>query len=322
MANNRTFYAIKELAFKDNADPSGDLYSPSGWEVAHGVQTLSMTTTYNLEQIFEFGQLAIYENAEGIPDIEVTIEKVLDGTKPLYLMTTDENFVELVGRTADYRTDMLLQIYADTQSRASGTAVQQVTGSGMYLSAITYTYGVDGAFTESISLVGNNKVWGNLVGQPSGAFNTDEKATIIGSGVQFRENFDLAGSTLPSQIPTDDISKIQSITVSADLGREEIFALGQKDPFFRFVTFPIEITTAIEVVTAEGDLIDARADQDNLVDETIILLTDSGLSINLGTSNKLASTDFGGGDSGGGNDSITYNYSTQNDLTIEHVSFT
>lgn len=34
---------------------------------------------------------------------------------------------------------------------------------------------------------------------------------------------------------------IQPITISADLGREEIYELGRNRPYFQFVQFPVEI---------------------------------------------------------------------------------
>ena len=55
---------------------------------AHGVQSVGITTTFNLEQVFELGQLAIYENVEGTPDVEVTMSKVLDGYIPLFCLAT------------------------------------------------------------------------------------------------------------------------------------------------------------------------------------------------------------------------------------------
>ena len=66
MANDRVYYAIQQVSFgKDTGGSSGTR------TVAHGVQSIGITTTFNLEQVFELGQLAIYENVEGTPDVEV-----------------------------------------------------------------------------------------------------------------------------------------------------------------------------------------------------------------------------------------------------------
>ena len=59
--NNRIFYAIQQVAIGQESD---NLYY-----ILKGVQSVSMTTTFNLEQAFQLGQLEIYENIEGVPSI-------------------------------------------------------------------------------------------------------------------------------------------------------------------------------------------------------------------------------------------------------------
>lgn len=373
MPNNRVFYAIHSVAFKDNAAPPtnevvdivpGVDVEPTGttgekiWEVGRGVQSVGMTTTFNFEQVFELGQIEIYEFIEAEPEIEITIEKVLDGTKPLWFLSTARGTTTLTERTADYRTDIAVSIYSDTQTRASGLPISMVLASGMYASSITYTFPVDGNFTESLTCVGNDKIWADFegvtgasdtfpdngsstdqvpVGFPSGTqFQTLEDAAVIGSGVQRRESLDLDCTRLPTQIPGISssgtlegiVEHLQTITVSTDLGREDIFELGKKRPFTKFVTFPIEVTTAIEVVTSQGDFVDAVAFEEtcsrsnNTVNEEIILCLCEGLNINLGLKNRLQSVDMAGGEAGGGNMTITYNYQNFNDLTITHSTFT
>ena len=80
---NRIYFANQQVAFRKDGDIT--------WIAAHGVQSVAVTTTFNLEQAFELGQLAIYENIEGVPDIEITMSKVLDGYPLLYHLATDED---------------------------------------------------------------------------------------------------------------------------------------------------------------------------------------------------------------------------------------
>lgn len=386
MANNRVFYAIHSVAFKQNGTtPTNEIVPiragrdvvPSGrWELARGVQSVGMTTTFNFEQVFELGQIETYEYVELEPEIEFTVERVLDGTKPLWFMTTGpRGATTLTNRTASYKVDVAVPIYRDTQTRATGLPVSMVLGSGMYVSSINYTFPVDGNFTEQVTLVGNDKIWADYqlggdaypaeasghtitptasspLGFPSGynpqwysdtqlgigAFTTTvgEDATVIGSGVQRRESFDLTNSRLPTEIPGVSasgtlggiIEHIQSITVSTDLGREDIFELGKKRPFFKFVTFPIEVTCAIEAITSNGDLIDAVSREPqacqrerNTVNQAIKVVLCEGLTIDLGSKNRLQSVDWSGGEAGGDNVTVTYNYQNFNDLTITHSIF-
>ena len=74
MANNRIYYAIQQVTLGTGSVP------------VHGLQSVGLTTNFNLEQVFELGQLSIYQNVENIPEIEVTLNKVLDGYPLLYVL--------------------------------------------------------------------------------------------------------------------------------------------------------------------------------------------------------------------------------------------
>jgi len=302
--------------------PSGQLAQLCGWEVPLGIQTVSIGTTFNLEDKFTLGQLDAYENVEGIPEVEVTIENCLDGTKPLWLMVTDPDFTDLKGSTADYKVDIAVNVYPDVQSSAIGTADSVVVSSGAFISAWSLDMPTDGNFIESVTLVSNDKTWGGEEGTPSGYFPTSDSydAEVIGSGVLRSENFVRSTSTLPADVPTDD--KISNINVSVDITREDIFELGFKTPSTRVVTFPVTVTTTIETITSEGDKVNAIGDgRKNLVNRSIVIKTDSGLTVDLGTKNKLSSVTFEGFDAGGGNATCSFEYTNSNSLTISHDAF-
>lgn len=332
--NNRIFYAIQALGFAPHGvEVSG---VPSGFLTASGVQSVGITTTFNLEQVFELGQLELYENIEGIPDIELTAQKVLDGAPLIYHMATQQaSSPSLVGRSNE-RAYVALNIYPDTQENASGTPLQTVGMSGMFVSALSYTLNVDGNSTEDVTLVGNDKEWfaAAIFFAPVGFDGTSAPP----SGVQRREDVVMgsgaAGSVSlwPTEIPGIDASgnnievsgafpaHIQTVTISTDLGREELFELGRRGPYHRFVTFPVEVTCAIDITSSEGDLVDARSEGTNLVDQTIDILMLDTTRFNLGSNNKLASITYGGGDAGGGNVLTSFNYSNFNSLTVTQAN--
>ena len=290
------------------------------WEVPYGMQNTSISTAFNTEDVFQIGQLDTYENLETLPEIEVSMERVLDGTKPLWLMCTDSRYASLKGRTADFKVDIAVNVYPDSQDSATGTADSVVFCSGMYLSSLSYNFTTDGNFTESVTMIGNDKTWNNGATRPSGHFPVAASfnAAVIGSGVQRSEDFDAAGSTLPAEISNDD--HIQSISVSADIGREDIYELGTKAPYYRAVSFPIEVTCSFEVITSAGDGVEALSTQDNLVARQITIVTDGGLTINLGANNKLTSVSYGDFSTGGDSVTCTFEYSNSNSLLITHTA--
>jgi len=351
-ANKRVFYAITKAGFA----PVGS----NNFTTAHGVQSLGTTTTFNLEQVFELGQLAIYENIEGVPDVEVTMEKVLDGWPPLVTLATQgAAAATLVGRSNASCT-VGIGIYDDTDAmanQATGNAVTEVHMSGLYISSFGYEVTVDGNATETCSLVGNNKLWVGTAGEASGTFNDgthwdgssaiatndDRPYSIEGSGgVNRREDvlFGAGMSILPDEIPGisssgynepdangDFPAHVQRIAVNVDLGREEMFELGRRGVYHRYVNFPVEVTTEIGIMSVSGDMISATEDglfsegtcgRYNLTDQIITLRMCEGLVVDCGTRNKLASVGMTGGDTGGGNQEITYTYTNFNDCTVTH----
>lgn len=352
MANNRIYYAIQNV-----------LLGPANSSMTRvkGLQTVGVTTNFNLEQVFEMGQLSIYQNVEGIPDIEVTLNKVLDGYPLLYTLATETGTGVAAGLIAanpsipgrqNARCDMQLAVYADTNVAATGATVQALTCSGMYVSSVSYTFPVDGNFTEDVTLVGNNKVWGTPFNGGTGPSVTAPFASD--TGVARRQYLKMGSCRFPTQIPGITESGInpldvngsgygahfQNITVSCDFGREAIQELGTLAPYHRYVTFPVEVTSEFEVVAISGDNISATESgyytgltgsgiatsstpctaRHNLVDETIFIETCEGTRIYLGTKNKLTSVNYTGGDTGGGNVSVTYSYSTFNDFVVAHAS--
>lgn len=334
MPNSRIIYATQALGLAPhNVAASGG--APSGFTEVHGVQSVGLNTTFNLEQVFELSQLSLYENIEGIPDIELTTQKVLDGYPLVYhLATPSATSPTLIGRSNE-RCYVALNIYPDVNENASGTPIQMVGMSGMYVSSLSYTLNVEGNSTEDVTLIGNNKEWFGAVNHfvPVGFDSLD--APTGSGGVQRREDVlmgsGVSGSIWPTEIPGIDVNgfnnqsgdsflaHIQTVTISADLGREDLLELGRRGPYYRFVSFPVEVTCAIEVTSSEGDLIDALADPPggtNLIDQEIVIYMRDGTKFDLGTKNKLSGVTYGGGDASGGNASVTFSYSTFNTLTV------
>lgn len=319
MANNRIFYACQAAAIKQlHYNSSTGAWAGVAADVhqCEGLQSVGINTNFNLEQVFELGQLEIYENVEGIPEVEITMEKALDGKRLLFNSCSTAG--EKVTQTTQDRADVSVAIYADSGNADSAdTKLSHVLATGMYVSNVSYTFPIDGNATESITFVGNAKEWGasaDRVTNPSGT-KTGVGAPGAG-GVQRREDFNLSGSTIPSVVTA--AGKLQSITVSSDFSREDILELGSKTPYYRAASFPIEVSCEFEVVAIDGDKIAVSESTDNITDETISIISSAtnGTTLNLGAKNKLTSISYGGGDAGGGNATITFSYINYNDLLV------
>lgn len=361
MANNRIYYAVHQVGLKEDGDVGA-------FTEVHGAQSVGITTNFNLEQVFELGQLSIYENRENIPDVEVTLNKVLDGYPPIYLLASTAATAPTLAARSKYKAIFGLAIFDDTLESATGTPGSVVQCSGMYINSISYNFPVDGNFNEDVTLVGNDKVWLNdpnptnpNLPTPSfdGAFTSLDSPIGLG-GVNRRENMqftydsgegldvngmvaDSDATILPPDVygisssgtnektnGADFDAHVSNITVSTDLGREDVNELGRKAPYFRSPTFPVEVTCEVEVTSASGDMVsatevgiystgtDACSQGGNLQNRTIRIATCEGTRIYLGVKNKLSSVSYSGGDAGGGNVAVTYSFSTFNDFTVMH----
>lgn len=357
MPNRRVFYATRKAGIA----PLGS----NSHTTLRGVQSVGMTTNFNLVAAFEMGQISIYQNIEGIPDVQVTMEKLLDGNPPLYTLATQQGTAAtLVGRSSA-QFSLAVSTYPDTSLNANGAIPgAEVKMSGLYASSVGYQVNVTDNATESFSAVGNEKTWVSLVAGTSFASYTDPNAfttvtgpkSISGSGGVNRKESVLftytgpgrdvngaisgVGTVLPLNIPgvsasgTNNLvgniynAALQSFSCNCDLGREDLFELGRRGPYFKYVNFPIEVTTEISVIAASGDLISGTSDGiiagvgcslgTNLTDQTIRLHMCEGLQVDLGKKNKLSSVNETGGDAGGGNVEVTYTYTNQNDFSVYH----
>lgn len=334
--NNRIFYAIQQVGI---APLGSTTFNP-----VHGVQSVGVTTSFNLEQAFELGQISIYQNIENIPEVEVTLERVLDGYCPAYLLATQGAPTASLAGRANQSCNVAMSIFSDQQDAASGTPITQAFMSGMFFSSVSYSLQVDGNATENLTLVGNNKLWLTSGFTFTGAF-ADNDAPIAVGGISRRQHvlFDTVVSTLDVNGQVNDPTvtilppdiagisasgtnqrradgtfncKVQSFNASVNLGRDEIFELGNKAQYTRYASFPAEVTSEITAIALSGDMVNAVATGINTLDRTINFAVAEGTKIFLGNRNRLVSANMGGGDAQGGNTTITYNFRNYNDFTI------
>lgn len=329
--NNRIFWACQAVGLARDGSQS---FTP-----IHGLTSVGTTANFNLETFYEVGQLAAYDIWSDVPSVEVTLEKNMDGYPLIYHLATPQATDSAINGRCPLKSIMALSIFADVVASASGTPLNECQLSGLYVSSLSYTWPVEGNSVESVSLVGNNMTW-----KPgaSAAFtgqlfdNTDQPFGLaVSGGIQRREDIIYAGQAnitlLPSDIPGISSSgtqtanadgsfpvHVQSISISADLGKEEINELGHKAPYYRYTSYPIDVTTAIEVICTSGHMISA-VEGTELSNRTIQVVTRDSTKVNTGSRNKLQSVQYGGGGTDGSNATMTFTYITQNALTVTHA---
>ena len=223
MAGNRLYFPVQAVLFYGGddwdvmetsaKDPITGVvdYStatPADPFVAHGVQDVSLTSNFALTPVFELGQSNVYENTEGIPTVEVTVSKVLDGRALLWHLTTlDAKNPTLSGRTSVYSTfqlglwpdDQQSCFWAGTNTVANDGSLDQnntdevtpvavITCPKCFPSSLGYTINVTEASTENLTLSGNEKVWARAM-QSNKLLPGGRNALVIQDDTRFNTAF-------------------------------------------------------------------------------------------------------------------------------------
>ena len=316
MANDRTFYACQAVAVGIQTPNGQGGFSEPTYQFIHGVQSVGLNTSFDFDNIFELGQLEIYDSVLKIPQIEITLEKVLDNHPTVYTLAAPNQ--DLLTDSKN-RVCVKFAIYKDSENAGVSTPLHTVTCTGMYVNSVSYKFPVDGQLTESVTLVGNHKAW-----------STDAITipTDISDGNGSTVDEPLGGSVLTRKDVTSMVlphggtgAKVQSITLGVDLGREDLLQLGQKVPYARIPNYPVEVTAEVEYLVDENNMETVGFDQDtnDLPEQDQSISVGAGYyTVDLGNKCYLKSVTYGGGDASAGNATVKYSYSTYNTFNVDY----
>ena len=279
---NRIFYACHALAV-------------DGSFVA-GAQSAAITTSFDLEPVFQLGQLEAVDVLNLSPNVEVTVTRALtDSSGTIF----SGSFIDNVG---DNDKTVCLGIGDDQEELLTSTSSIHCTGMG--ISGVTYNFPVDGIFTEEVSFSGTSKTVGGC------SVNASEDTT---SKALVRYSYQ---SGVPATVTS--AGNLTNISISASISRENLFRLGEYKAYHNFASLPSEITVDFEVsaTSVDGIAIAAAAGcsgpTENKENITIALC---GYSFAIENA-RLSNVAYGGGDTGGGNATITFTYTSYNSLTV------
>lgn len=359
----------------------GGAYNFGSGHVLYGVQSLGYDANIDPQVIFQIGQGAIYDIDDGLPTVDITVNKALDGYCPVFLAATRDATEPTLLARAPTKANFGISYFDCTKDSARGSAEATVVLKDVQVTSVGYTLGVDGVFSEDISFTGNNIIWSTTDSSNpiyAGATINPDLASIVSTiqfdgqlenndlepnpKAQFKEDFifDYSGfsaSTFDSNgaVCDGDITVlppeiygiaqnglnssgicIQSISFSADLTREDIFCLGQRQPSNRTLTLPIQVDTTVDVVSETGAQVSFYEDGTfidpngygvgsvcgdfgtNRQDRTIRVATCGGLRISTGTKNFLVGVSTTGGSTDGDDLTVSYTFRAFNVLTVLH----
>lgn len=282
-----------------------------------GAQSAGITANFTLEQAFQLGKVAIYDNIITDAEAGVSVSKILDGADTIYKKFTGAAQSSIADHASTQKDIIIAANTQDADTSMDDSNQQAVQVTGAFLSSVAYNIPVDGFATEEVSFVADNK--SASTGTVSAPTGTSTRAT-------YRQMISTAG--FPTEVSGQNVT---NISISTDFGREAMYKLGSFDPYFRFANFPFEVSVEFTVANTgidETDIVltgvSATSDGSLPAKQTITVTcnnSEGGLASAHGyvftaTGCRLSSISQDGGDTGGGNASTTYGYTTYNDLVI------
>ncbi len=249
-------------------------YGSANMETLSGVQSVGFSSSVEFEQVFELGHLQIFENIEGSPTCEMTIERILGlGVTSLFQKfigstetspTTAEtrNYgVNMSNFASDRGCSARLSVHGDGNVMTSTSTLGGNMIYGFQIDGFTSNYSIsaqtDGAVTESLGIAGVN-----LTHIPSGAANFDKQVTLTTSspkGTFRRQDCSFSFQELKNGALNVDAGKgvkyynrVQSASINIDVGREDLLEMGRKGPYIRYASFPVEVTCDVEYNVDRG----------------------------------------------------------------------
>lgn len=283
--SNRVFYACHAVAVNGT--------------FVKGAQSVGISTTFDLEPVFQLGQVKPVEVMNLAPTVEITVTRALSNTSGTLW---NGDFITNVGSN---NKTICVTIGDDTSPLLTSGASIYCTGVG--ISGATYNFPVDGIFTEEITYVGIDKQLGGCT-----AVATEDTTSLT----KTRQHYNGGAPSLVTSA-----GNLTNISISTSVGRENMLRLGQFKPFHTYANLPAEVTVEFEVsaTTAEGAIFGTTA---TCASPTGGAYAKEDISIDICGKTftmencKLSNVSYGGGDTGGGNATITFTYTTYNNLTV------
>ncbi len=316
---NRIFYACQGLALDG--------------KLLRGLQNISTNSDIKTYTNDIFGSIGSYVSQDS-PSVTVSVTKILGGNdRTIYSGTITDNIDPTRRKNLClFIGDEVAGFIGNTVEYSGRTEPNIISFSGAFISSAAYSLSTDSNLTESIDFVSYSRSMGS--GSFCGLDIIQQDATDVlptlrpvgfvgggSEGISARQHVKSTNMSGPGNLTGFDIQ------TSFSRQPVEQFAKGYIDPKYSYVITPVETNLSFTISAIKS------SNYDRLIDVT---MNDcSGDYLNPAYSNNFfvemcngikfnvnncyfQGMVYGGGDAGGGNVEITYNYTCYNGFEIEN----
>lgn len=202
---------------------------PYSGVMAEAVTTVAITSKVNSDDLLAIGYTGQAGYAKKFGGVDITVDAVL---------TDNVNVSGAYGFTLDGLKNILpgnLILYT-----TNGVQGKKVTVTGIYVNQVTFTFTQNGESTTSWSFLGNGLI--------------PEFYSVANSGVVGFKDQHCVNPLMWNEIHLYDpnngvvISGVQSATFTASFNRQDVFQIGQFEPYDRVVVPPYKVTATINTL--------------------------------------------------------------------------
>jgi len=320
MANNRIFWACQAVA-KDGV-------------FLRGVQAVGVSGGTPVETLPDMGRpQSNFKFETKDKEFEVTISRVIDRNSSLFYTWTGKPIkpgnIGWGGSGNDdiASFDISITYGSDINSNiGDGSPVATTTYKKCLITSLQYNLTVDGIMTEEISLTSRHVVTTGGAGSGAPSSGSEHSGNIIR-----RQDVTWTLPALPTEVfGTDDpltvngksVYGIQSINLSMNITYDRLNDVGVWRGYdnpaevnkFTFVQTPIEVSTTLTGIARSMVPNIPLGENNNEVIGSLeqITISAGNFTWNMGDKNYLADYSSSGGDTGGGNEEISFTYVNEN----------
>ena len=319
---NRVFYACQAV-FIDGT-------------YLQNVQSVGVDYSADAELISDTGRSQGFGSRYNKPEVTITIERHLrSGDTPFYTTGTSgytDSYALKTGNLGlngwEGRKQHEVGLTYSSDETISGS-VDSVKFEYCLITELSYSFSVDGIFTESITLVTNNMTKQSAGSVPAAG----DSGTLMK-----KQNFDIVNSVFPTEVDAAiktvedgvNVRLVQSINISLSVSYSELADTGywrgsnqgnnpSEQNKYKYIETPLEVTCEITALARKSIQQDILISDNNDIfmasfpepDRSIILKFDN-IIFDLGSKNFCTGVGFSGGDTGGGNVEMSFSYTNNN----------
>lgn len=273
-----------------------------------GVISAALSVSRDVTNIMSAGSKSPAITYPSAPSVELTITKYYGGFLSFIDPTTEPGVITPIGMDIMLGDETQLDVDNLIFLKGGNTA-KTLRCQNMFLNNISYKFAVDGAFTTSLTYVG----W-----MINSCTNSNDFSASLSGTVPTRRNYDIGASNIGG-FPS---AALTSISIDQSISRQYVLEFASRANYAAYMTLPIKASVSLEGLASSSltgyTFQNISTACNNFVDDkkNLKIATCGAVASSLELNNaRLISLGYSGGDTSGGNMTVSASFEAFVDAT-------